>query len=117
MPIHDYGSSPLTRGKRTPHLLRLHQVGLIPAHAGKTVAADLLEDGEGAHPRSRGENLDATAAVEAVCGSSPLTRGKQAPFAVNGLDHGLIPAHAGKTGRSGYRAPDGWAHPRSRGEN
>ena len=50
--------------------------GLIPAHAGKT-AGDVLPLGDvRAHPRSRGENIKAAAAVVAEWGSSPLTRGK-----------------------------------------
>ena len=50
-------------------------------------------------------------------GSSPLTRGKLPHVHVRVLDHGLIPAHAGKTSRSPSRRPLGEAHPRSRGEN
>ena len=53
----------------------------------------------------------------AALGSSPLTRGKPAAKRASMLIGGLIPAHAGKTSKSG-----GWgrifrAHPRSRGEN
>ena len=52
-----------------------------------------------------------------VAGSSPLTRGKLL-VALSACDaSGLIPAHAGKTHRPCRRAPGGWAHPRSRGEN
>ena len=50
-------------------------------------------------------------------GSSPLTRGKPPEIAQMRRPVGLIPAHAGNAGRSGGRAPDGGAHPRSRGEN
>ena len=50
-------------------------------------------------------------------GSSPLTRGKQPLSKVGASDQGLIPAHAGKTGRvEGVQFAVG-AHPRSRGEN
>ena len=50
-------------------------------------------------------------------GSSPLTRGKHAARVNRRVEHGLIPAHAGKTIRSrGVRTPPR-AHPRSRGEN
>ena len=50
-------------------------------------------------------------------GSSPLTRGKQAAVPDGCAEHGLIPAHAGKTGcRPRFRNRAG-AHPRSRGEN
>ena len=70
-----------------------------------------------AHPRSRGENVDAAVTDAGHWGSSPLTRGKRHPRLRIGLPAGLIPAHAGKTpGRcSSPRRP--WAHPRSRGEN
>ena len=91
------GSSPLTRGKRPAHLLRLHKVGLIPAHAGKTLVYWAAHQMGRAHPRSRGEN----------------PRGRSA-------DHSplwLIPAHAGKTRRNHLATMRHWAHPRSRGEN
>ena len=50
-------------------------------------------------------------------GSSPLTRGKRISYAVTRPHSGLIPAHAGKTLTFPGRAPQLWAHPRSRGEN
>ena len=70
-----------------------------------------------AHPRSRGENTVQELDFLRAIGSSPLTRGKLRPAVAARRNHGLIPAHAGKT-LSGL-APDGaaWAHPRSRGEN
>ena len=111
------GSSPLTRGKRRLRGRRICRVGLIPAHAGKTLlrAARILR--RRAHPRSRGENDSGCRKTDHGEGSSPLTRGKR-PHERNAEMHiRLIPAHAGKTscGRSTARA--GTAHPRSRGEN
>ena len=50
-------------------------------------------------------------------GSSPLTRGKQVQPRAKPHDHGLIPAHTGKTPRSRGATARTWAHPRSRGEN
>ena len=50
-------------------------------------------------------------------GSSPLTRGKHGPEAVQTELRGLIPAHAGKTLSQPPRALRRTAHPRSRGEN
>ena len=50
------GSSPLTRGKQCPPVCRVARVGLIPAHAGKTLADVIRAIIRGAHPRSRGEN-------------------------------------------------------------
>ena len=52
----NWGSSPLTRGKRVPPQGHGEAEGLIPAHAGKTL--------DGSIPVKKGE------------GSSPLTRGK-----------------------------------------
>ena len=71
----------------------------------------------GAHPRSRGENVDRPREDSRLGGSSPLTRGKQTLDPTRVGVTRLIPAHAGKTSlwlsiRSALRA-----HPRSRGEN
>ena len=52
-----------------------------------------------------------------IRGSSPLTRGKPGAGAEALTLAGLIPAHAGKTYRSGIAQRCSWAHPRSRGEN
>ena len=111
------GSSPLTRGKRprAPHLRAAHR--LIPAHAGKTLAAPRGRRGSSAHPRSRGENVGSSSRATSCRGSSPLTRGKLRFGTLGVLVGGLIPAHAGKTrlGRRCVSASE--AHPRSRGEN
>ena len=52
-----------------------------------------------------------------LAGSSPLTRGKYPDARVAWTSDGLIPAHAGKIGRSGRIGFCLPAHPRSRGEN
>ena len=111
------GSSPLTRGKPAgtgPDPLGCR---LIPAHAGKTSPAVRGEPPSGAHPRSRGENIDGQSHDGVVRGSSPLTRGKQPLGRINPHENGLIPAHAGKTGHSSRGMYFSTAHPRSRGEN
>ena len=111
------GSSPLTRGKLKPVVSGTPGPRLIPAHAGKTPRRSSAPTTDPAHPRSRGENTRALAPTPTPGGSSPLTRGKP-PAVFNPSEHtGLIPAHAGKTGR---RESIIWltrAHPRSRGEN
>ena len=94
------GSSPLTRGKHVAHRIERREVGLIPAHAGKTARASISGQRHWAHPRSRGENQLGKRRVEGVKGSSPLTRGKHGRSSVLELTWGLIPAHAGKT--NGY---------------
>ena len=74
------GSSPLTRGKHSRRRAQLFDRGLIPAHAGKTFGGSLSSLPMTAHPRSRGENFFSVVSVIVVSGSSPLTRGKPAPY-------------------------------------
>nr|EEI14217.1 hypothetical protein HMPREF0276_1796 [Corynebacterium accolens ATCC 49725] len=52
-----------------------------------------------AHPRSRGEHLALVLEESHESGSSPLTRGARRGFRRVFLGRGLIPAHAGSTGR------------------
>ena len=91
------GSSPLTRGKPS---------GAVPP-----------PERTRAHPRSRGENIVRIGLAGGVRGSSPLTRGKPCVPGDSGQGHGLIPAHAGKTGTGATHWREWPAHPRSRGEN
>ena len=70
-----------------------------------------------AHPRSRGENIDAWQLPERHVGSSPLTRGKRCLPKTTSRRRRLIPAHAGKTRIPVMVRRLPWAHPRSRGEN
>ena len=93
------------------------QLGLIPAHAGKTTDINRRSINKPAHPRSRGENESRHRSVTSRSGSSPLTRGKLVGLLGRRLRGGLIPAHAGKTWRGGRTSAPAWAHPRSRGEN
>ena len=92
-------------------------VGLIPAHAGKTSCRSPGWPESAAHPRSRGENHRCVHLRTVASGSSPLTRGKPRANASMSARVGLIPAHAGKTGRRRGRSQQLSAHPRSRGEN
>ena len=91
------GSSPLTRGKRQGARARRGVHRLIPAHAGKTGGVWLGCGAYAAHPRSRGENRMACHSGQSGVGSSPLTRGKLHAHVSRESQHGLIPAHAGKT--------------------
>ena len=93
----DRGSSPLTRGKRALFGVPFGGVGLIPAHAGKTMIPSMVVPRWAAHPRSRGENRRVTVGHVNRFGSSPLTRGKLGTTNARALTGGLIPAHAGKT--------------------
>ena len=111
------GSSPLTRGKRHTERHHTFRVGLIPAHAGKTLWWLRNSRMVWAHPRSRGENSASALAFSRPHGSSPLTRGKLPRELVDVLSEGLIPAHAGKTPPRASACRRSRAHPRSRGEN
>ena len=91
------GSSPLTRGKRTTIPGWVTDLGLIPAHAGKTSPRARRPARGRAHPRSRGENGKLDATKHTLTGSSPLTRGKLDDLVEGNFIYGLIPAHAGKT--------------------
>ena len=111
------GSSPLTRGKQAQRIWERDDLGLIPAHAGKTSSWGSVRAACRAHPRSRGENLNLPGRPSLRSGSSPLTRGKPPPRRKALYGIGLIPAHAGKTGRTCLEGTHERAHPRSRGEN
>ena len=111
------GSSPLTRGKPAGDMPFGATQGLIPAHAGKTPTGRQSTGGQGAHPRSRGENPVGARVVDQAAGSSPLTRGKQDIWHLRGAARRLIPAHAGKTKDGVLKSMSIGAHPRSRGEN
>ena len=112
-----YGSSPLTRGKRLDHEPLIPTARLIPAHAGKTIQVRLCLLSAGAHPRSRGENVECQVKTGLGKGSSPLTRGKLRVGVILSAIGGLIPAHAGKTSSARRPSRPTEAHPRSRGEN
>ena len=112
-----WGSSPLTRGAHTRISEELLRVGIIPAHAGSTIAGKAAREHTQDHPRSRGEHEPFHLGAGFIPGSSPLTRGALESVGVHGGVAGIIPAHAGSTvgtARRGARARD---HPRSRGEH
>ena len=111
------GSSPLTRGKPLDAPPDRPVAGLIPAHAGKTHQQTRQPHTTPAHPRSRGENGNATVVLLGDLGSSPLTRGKLQAVVGMLAPMRLIPAHAGKTVGERVTADVCEAHPRSRGEN
>ena len=115
--VREAGSSPLTRGKPTNLRWQVPQMGLIPAHAGKTMEERAAHVKQQAHPRSRGENPALPSREEPGAGSSPLTRGKHECDVRYLVRSGLIPAHAGKTGVERGPSHQKKAHPRSRGEN
>ena len=111
------GSSPRMRGKQEFESLKSLASGLIPAYAGKTNQNDTVSVYAWAHPRVCGENRRAKCESIILMGSSPRMRGKQRRGSLQALRVGLIPAYAGKTGRSISAWLNKWAHPRVCGEN
>ena len=111
------GSSPRMRGKPTVLERTLSDVGLIPAHAGKTHPGAGTGCLATAHPRACGENRGYDTVEPCTNGSSPRMRGKLATLVAARRTAGLIPAHAGKTPCSPPARPAHRAHPRACGEN
>ena len=70
------GSSPHARGKRVSHAAVSSTTRLIPACAGKTHSPIHATTHPQAHPRMRGENVEATPSQYRKDGSSPHARGK-----------------------------------------
>ena len=91
------GSSPRMRGKHCATGAAAGEVGLIPAHAGKTRGKPRRHSTCQAHPRACGENIYPSLKTCTAKGSSPRMRGKRVDKLISGLSGGLIPAHAGKT--------------------
>ena len=111
------GSSPLARGTHGLYNWLAEVGGLIPARAGNTVLPEPGHWFAGAHPRSRGEHITASARANSSGGSSPLARGTLNELRQAITFPGLIPARAGNTSSRSILTPPAGAHPRSRGEH
>ena len=72
-------------------------LGITPAHAGKTVVDCAAAGDGGDHPRACGENTTTMQDKRLQPGSPPRMRGKQKRFFDTPDDEGITPAHAGKT--------------------
>ena len=96
-PFFPGGSSPLSRGIRTPNVHE--QVGerIIPALAGNTAFHLQLDVWSRDHPRSRGEYRGIRAHGRGMAGSSPLSRGIPLRLQWRLRSRGIIPALAGNT--------------------
>ena len=69
------GSSPLTRGTRSPVILFQAKERFIPAYAGNSLEMGFVTDLIAVHPRLRGELRISGVIRRISTGSSPLTRG------------------------------------------
>ena len=91
------GTSPRTRGKRSPTHAWARCSRNIPAHAGKTIINIVTFLSKKEHPRARGENCPRMVAWRMFRGTSPRTRGKPRGAWSGPIAQRNIPAHAGKT--------------------
>ena len=91
------GSSPLVRGGPTRVLIRLADLWLIPARAGRTTPEVERSAPQPAHPRSCGADPARTSRARSPTGSSPLVRGGLVVASAVVTTPGLIPARAGRT--------------------
>ena len=109
------GSSPHTRGLRPGPRVQPDRGRIIPAHAGFTLRWPARRRPAWDHPRTRGVYVDEVRDRDGSEGSSPHTRGLRVEVAGGGGELGIIPAHAGFTGRQ--RGPRARVrdHPRTRG--
>ena len=111
------GSSPRVRGKPGLTVTSDPASRLIPACAGKTIAAYPRNGYAAAHPRVCGENVYPASCKRASMGSSPRVRGKLKSMFSAAKNAGLIPACAGKTAFLEVPGKGHVAHPRVCGEN
>ena len=111
------GSSPRMRGKLSAARPATSNIGLIPAHAGKTRSLCCDRSAYWAHPRACGENSARGRRASIPRGSSPRMRGKPWRNGRKDRRRRLIPAHAGKTAYGLAHPKQSRAHPRACGEN
>ena len=93
------GSSPRVRGTRVPLWAALAVSRFIPAGAGNTLVAGVMQTRKPVHPRGCGEHCSLLRLWDPVSGSSPRVRGTQALRHQGLSDVRFIPAGAGNTRR------------------
>ncbi len=91
------GSSPRMRGAHHGPRDVQQGLGIIPAYAGSTSAAQLCRLLARDHPRVCGEHRSSAALRSCLEGSSPRMRGAQLMADLLGRLLGIIPAYAGST--------------------
>ena len=98
------GTSPRARGKLAAGAITAGAKRNIPACAGKTYCCSGLPLPPPEHPRVRGENSITYCEKNQLSGTSPRARGKLGGVMQVMLGWGNIPACAGKTHTTPYRA-------------
>ena len=90
--------------------------GITPAYAGKRAVDVLICPVYEDHPRLCGEKAGSGTASVPVTGSPPPMRGKATRPKLRDFPHGITPAYAGKSLRTGFHFFFCWDHPRLCGE-
>ena len=85
------------RGKVLLYADGLPQLGITPAHAGKSVSAEINRTGKKDHPRTCGEKYLIFCIDFVFVGSPPRMRGKAAASHPEERTEGITPAYAGKS--------------------
>src|SRR5690606_8556484 len=96
LPCH-LGSPPRPRGAPLGRTLIDFSVGITPACAGSTVASRTVRDGNGDHPRVRGEHPALLKKLMTAFGSPPRARGAPVATPATCMGSGITPACAGST--------------------
>ena len=111
-----HGSSPHTRGARSPPPQTPGREGIIPAYAGSTRRRRGGPGRSSDHPRIRGEHWAGWGTALKPAGSSPHTRGARRRRPTPQSQTRIIPAYAGSTagGIHGRRCGGG-SSPHTRG--
>ena len=95
--IHPAGSPPRVRGKVSAGKILLHDGGITPACAGKSLARSCLPGCLRDHPRACGEKFWALVRAVMALGSPPRMRGKERCGSGYRAPAGITPACAGKS--------------------
>ena len=112
----DKGSPPRMRGKGARRHAVQTQIGITPAHAGKSISVPSIQSGAGDHPRACGEKMLTGDTTDEETGSPPRMRGKAAVPLSPMVAYRITPAHAGKSMCHRTRCAGPWDHPRACGE-
>ena len=92
------------------------EIGITPAHAGKSKSCSMLVQAMRDHPRTCGEKDEIEDISQALKGSPPHMRGKGVDMRTSAFRLRITPAHAGKRCRLKACLLRTRDHPRTCGE-
>ena len=104
------------RGKEFSRLCLKNDIGITPAHAGKSGAKPCEAQHNRDHPRACGEKNIEEWRILREAGSPPRMRGKEETNEGISKKRGITPAHAGKSLATDKQILSARDHPRACGE-